>query len=155
VVTHQFYQKGFQMKHKKSLFHILQITIFILTMGLSISAEAGEVTWHDYEKGLALGKSDNKKIMVNFYADWCGYCTKMEKETFAAAKVADYLNANFISIRINSDKNKQLAKGYNVTGLPSTWFLAENGDRIGNRPGWITADKFLELLEYVHTEGYK
>jgi thioredoxin-related protein len=79
----------------------------------------------------------------------------MEKETFAAAKVADYLNANFIAIRINSDKNTQLSKDYNVTGLPSTWFLTENGDRIGNRPGWIKADKFLELLEYVHTEGYK
>ena len=124
-------------------------------MGFSISAEANEIIWHDYESGLALGKSGHKKIMVNFYADWCGYCEKMEKETFAATKVADYLTANFISIRINSDKNTQLAKAYSVTGLPSTWFLTETGDRIGNRPGWIKADKFLELLEYVHTEGYK
>ena len=143
------------MKHKKSLFHILQITFFILAMGFSISAEASEIIWHDYENGLALGKNSQKKIMINFYADWCGYCVKMGKETFAATRVADYLNANFISIRINSDKNAQLAKAYKVTGLPSTWFLTETGDRIGNRPGWIDADKFLELLKYVHTEGYK
>jgi len=137
------------------MIYILLITFCIMTTGFSAIAAANEIKWHDYEKGLALAKSSNKKIMINFWAAWCGYCTKMEKETFRAAKVADYLNANFISIRINSDKNRKLAKAFNVTGLPSTWFLAENGDRIGNRPGWVKADKFLELLEYVHREKYK
>ena len=126
-----------------------------MTTGVSIKAAAGEINWYDYEKGLTLGKNSNKKIMINFYGEWCRYCKKMEKETFAAAKVADYLNANFISIRINTDKNRELAKTFNVTGLPSTWFLTENGEKIGNRPGWVKADKFLELLEYVHAEKYK
>ncbi|MBW2593198.1 MAG: thioredoxin fold domain-containing protein [Deltaproteobacteria bacterium] len=143
------------MTKKKSIFHIVRITFFILTIGFSITAAASEIKWHDYEKGLALGKDSNKKIMINFYGEWCRYCKKMEKETFAAAKVADYLNANFISIRINSDKNENLVRAFKVTGLPVTWFLTENGDKIGNRPGWVKADKFLELLEYVHTEGYK
>jgi len=143
------------MTHKKSIFHVLLITFFILTNVFSIAASAGEIIWHDYEKGLALGKSSNKKIMINFYADWCGYCKKMEKETFGAAKVADYLNANFIAIRINSDKNMELARAYHVTGLPVTWFLTENGDKIGNRPGWMNAGTFLDLLEYVYTDSYK
>jgi len=143
------------MTHKKSIFHVLLITFFILTNLFSITASAGEIIWHDYEKGLALGKSSNKKIMINFYADWCGYCKKMEKETFGAPKVADYLNANFIAIRINSDKNMELARAYHVTGLPVTWFLTENGDKIGNRPGWMNAGTFLDLLEYVYTDSYK
>ncbi len=137
------------------MIYILLITFCIMTTGVSIKAAAGEINWYDYEKGLTLGKNSNKKIMINFYGEWCRYCKKMEKETFAAAKVADYLNANFISIRINTDKNRELAKTFNVTGLPSTWFLTENGEKIGNRPGWVKADKFLELLEYVHAEKYK
>ena len=35
-------------------------------MGFSISAGASEIIWHDYENGLALGKSSQKKIMINF-----------------------------------------------------------------------------------------
>ncbi|MBW2593680.1 MAG: thioredoxin family protein, partial [Deltaproteobacteria bacterium] len=124
------------MIHKKSILHVLVITFFVLAIGFSVTAAASEVIWNDYEKGLALGKSSNKKIMINFWAEWCGYCKKMEKETFREVKVADYLNANFISIRINSDKNKKLARAFKVTGLPVTWFLTENGDKIGNRPGW-------------------
>ncbi|OQY04691.1 MAG: hypothetical protein B6I22_09050, partial [Desulfobacteraceae bacterium 4572_123] len=98
------------MTHKKSMIYILLITFCIMTTGVSIKAAAGEINWYDYEKGLTLGKNSNKKIMINFYGEWCRYCKKMEKETFAAAKVADYLNANFISIRINTDKNRELAK---------------------------------------------
>jgi len=143
------------MTYKKIIFHVFLVTFFILAIGFSITTAAAEVVWHDYEKGLALGKDSNKKIMINFYGEWCRYCKKMEKETFAAAKVADYLNTNFISIRINSDKNKNLVRAFKVTGLPATWFLTETGDKIGNRPGWLDADKFFELLKYVHTEGYK
>lgn len=145
------------MIHKKSILHVLVITFFVLATGLSAATAAGEVVWNDYDNGLGLGKNSQKKIMINFWAKWCGYCKKMDKETFRAAKVVDYLNANFISIKINlnSDENKKLARAYQVNGLPATVFLAENGDKIGTRHGWVKADKFLELLEFVHTEGYK
>jgi hypothetical protein len=38
--------------------------------------------------------------------------------------------------------------------LPSTWFISENGDKIGNRPGYIASDEMLKILKYIGTDSY-
>jgi len=118
-------------------------------------AKSDIIKWYGYEEGIARGKKEKKKIYINFYADWCHYCKVMEKETFRNNSVVGYLNDNFVAIRINSDKNKKLAQNYQVTGLPSNWFLSESGDNIGNQPGYLPPDMMLPLLKYVHTDSYK
>ena len=39
-------------------------------------------------------------------------------------------------------------------GLPSTWFISEDGNRIGNRPGYIASDEMLKILKYIGTDSY-
>ena len=58
-------------------------------------------------------------------------------------------------IKVNSDREQSIARKYNVRGLPSTWFLSENGDRIGNRPGYIPADEMLQVLKFIGTDSYR
>jgi thioredoxin-related protein len=78
----------------------------------------------------------------------------MEKETFQNSAVIAYINRNFVPVKVNSDKEHQTAIAFNVTGLPSTWFLSENGDRIGNRPGFIPAKEMLSILKYIQSDSY-
>jgi thioredoxin-related protein len=78
----------------------------------------------------------------------------MEKETFQDPTVIAYVNRNFIPISVNSDKEQKIAAKYNVRGLPSTWFISENGDKIGNRPGFIASDEMLKILKYIGTDSY-
>lgn len=113
------------------------------------------VRWYSYDEGMAIGKDKKKKIFLSFYADWCGYCKQMEKTTFADKSVVSYMNENFVSIRINADKELKLASTYNVRGLPDTWFLSENGEQIGSQPGYIEPDTMLPLLKYIHSDKYQ
>jgi thioredoxin-related protein len=127
---------------------------FFLAVPLSAMA-ANAITWYGYDKGLSLAKEKKKKIYINFHADWCGYCRKMEKETFVDSKVISFLNDNFISVRINSDKEPKLSQKFNVRGLPANFFLTDQGEPIGNQPGYLDVKNFLNVLNFVKDEKYK
>lgn len=118
------------------------------------SRSGGGIQWSSYTEGRQRGEAENKKVFLVFNADWCRYCLQMEKETFQDPTVIAYVNRNFIPISVNSDKEQKIAAKYNVRGLPSTWFISENGDRIGNRPGYIASDEMLKILKYIGTDSY-
>jgi thioredoxin-related protein len=118
-------------------------------------AQSTGVTWYGYDEGMALGKTNGKSILINFYADWCGYCRKMDKEIFSKSDAADFINQNFVPIKINADNEKQLAQAYRVSGLPSTWFLDENGEEILNLPGYLPKEMFTSYMKFVQTESYQ
>jgi len=135
---------------------LISIAVFCMVLvGLSTASASDEINWHDYTEGLALAKQEGKKIFVHFYADWCAYCEKMEKETLKNSAVIDYLNQNFIPVRVNSDKDRDLARNYYIRGLPSTWFVSESGEKISSLPGYISAEMLLNALEFIHTDSYK
>lgn len=133
------------------------IAAFVLVLFLlaPLPSSAASITWNSYDKGLALAKEKKKKIYINFHADWCGYCKKMEKETFVSPKVIAYLNEHFIAVRVNSDKEPVTARKYNVRGLPANFFLTDQGEVIGNQPGFLDEKMFLQILSFVKDEKYK
>jgi thioredoxin-related protein len=136
----------------------LALTLTLLTGNVdSVASQAGDggIQWLSYAEGRQRGEAENKKVFLVFNADWCRYCLQMEKETFKDPTVIAYVNRNFVPIIVNSDKEQKIAAKYNVRGLPSTWFISENGDRIGNRPGYIASDEMLKILKYIGTDSYR
>jgi thioredoxin-related protein len=123
--------------------------------GSSTFASLEVVRWYGYQEGLTKAKSENKKIFLNFNADWCTYCKKMENETFKNASVVSFLNANFIPITVNSDKESKIAADFRVKELPTNWFLSEHGKRISRLPGFVSARDLLPLLKYIQSDSYK
>ena len=133
----------------------LTVIIFILsTLSFSFASSKG-IKWYTYKQGIDLNKKEGEKIFLYFYADWCTYCKKMEKETFNDDSVVSYLNENFIPIKVNSDRDIKTALDFGVKGLPSTWFIEGDGERISNRTGFIEADTLLNILKYINTDSYK
>ncbi len=116
---------------------------------------AGPIKWYSYDEGMALGKRQGKKMYIYFWAEWCTFCKKMEKETLNKSLVSSYLNKNFISIKVNSDKERETASLYYVRGFPTSWFLTEDGQKISNLPGYVPPDMFLRILEFIHSDTYK
>ncbi len=133
-------------------FFIFSFLILLIANNLAAS---GDIKWYTYEEGMALGKDENKKVFLYFWTEWCPNCKKMEKKTFQDASVIAYLNKNFISIRVNSDKQRDIAAIYGVRGVPDNWFIAENSEAISNQPGSIPAKMFLPLLKFIRTDNYK
>lgn len=118
-------------------------------------ASSDSINWYTYDEGIVLRKIEKKKIFLHFWAEWCKYCAKMAKVTFKDPKVITYLNKNFISIKIDIEKEHKIASNYNIIGLPVTWFISENGEEISDLPGYVPPEKLIEILKYVHTDSYK
>jgi thioredoxin-related protein len=124
--------------------------VVLLAGGASSGPAAAEkIEWHAYQAGIARSGMEKKKVFLHFYADWCAYCVEMEHKTFQNPTVIATLNRNFISIRVDSDREKEIAALFRVKGLPDTWFLAENGDIIGHRPGYIPVEQLMAILNGV------
>ncbi|WP_020587468.1 thioredoxin family protein [Desulfobacter curvatus] len=121
----------------------------------SSMAASQNISWNDYTPGLALAGKEGKNIFLYFHADWCGYCTKLKKETFTDDRVKAYLNDNFVSIGVNTDKREKLARQWGVRGLPTLWFLEPDGTKINSLPGFANADQLFSILQYIHTQSYK
>lgn len=125
------------------------LLLALLTGGLNCAAAADRIEWHSYDDGMARSKFEKKKVFLYFYAEWCAYCRDMDLKTFKDPGVIGVLNRNFIPIRLDSDREQAAAALFRVKGLPDSWFLAESGDVIGHRPGFIPADQLMKILEVV------
>jgi len=147
--------KNITIRIKKTYRGLGYLILGGLLLLIPAHAMAGNVVkWYPHDEGLVLAKIENKKPFVHFWAEWCGYCKKMEKETFGAAAVIAYLNANFIPIKVNTDRERQTAAKYNIRPIPDNWFLASSGERISNQPGFIEPRIFIKILEYIYTDSY-
>jgi len=118
-------------------------------------AASNDIAWNDYTPGMALAGEEGKNIFLYFHASWCGYCTKLKKETFSDDRIKAYLNDHFVSIGVDTEKREKLAQQWGVRGLPTLWFLEPDGTKINSLPGFVDADQLLSILQYLHTQSYK
>ena len=138
----------------KTLFIAAALLAMICIVQPAPAADADGIRWYSYEEGMALGKSNPKKVFINFFAKWCGFCRRMDKETFTDKVVVDYLQENFIAVKVDVDKERNVAAQYNISPLPDTWFVSEKGEAIGNRPGYMSAEELLPVLQFIKTDSY-
>ena len=143
------------MKQLPILYTVLMIVLFSTIFGTTLHASpANLIRWYPHDEGMALGKAEAKKVFINFYATWCQYCRKMDKKTFTAPEIVSFLNENFISIKVDVEQERQVASLYNISPLPDTWFISETGEGIGNKPGYMSAEDLLPVLQFIHTGSY-
>jgi thioredoxin-related protein len=129
---------------------VLLITLYLTVWFVNLASASDSIKWHSYEEGKVLAKIEKKKVFLHFYADWCGFCLKMAKETFRDGTVVSNLNKNFIAIRVDFDKEFATVEKYGVQGLPSNWFLTEMGQPIISIPGYIAPEALLSLIKEVN-----
>ncbi|MBT8195205.1 MAG: DUF255 domain-containing protein, partial [Bacteroidia bacterium] len=63
----------------------------------------GQINWMTIQEAAAAFNNEPRKIFVDVYTDWCGWCKKMDATTFKDADVADYINNNFYAIKLNAE----------------------------------------------------
>ena len=67
-----------------------------------------EVQWHAFDEGVSQALSQGKHIMVDIYTDWCGWCKKLDRETYADYGVRDILAESYISVKLKGDSGRKL-----------------------------------------------
>lgn len=135
---------------------IVFIVLLWLAPACSESGSSTEsVKWTSYNEGMLAAENEGKKIFLSFYADWCTFCAKMDKETFKEPAIAAYLNQHFISIRVDTEKEADIARKHFVRGLPMTWFMEPDGEKISSLPGYIPPEMFIQILKFIESDSYK
>lgn len=115
-----------------------------------------------FNEGLDKAAKENKNMIVDFYTDWCHWCKVMDEKTFSNDSVAKKLSERFITVRINAEdpnesatfkgrtfNNIELTRAFQVTGFPSLAFISPEHEVITVMPGYIPAEQFSYILDYV------
>ena len=126
----------------------------VIVFALNADVQAGsDLKWKSFKQYANQGNSDGKIIYIHFWATWCQYCHKMEKDTFGNPKVVAALNKDFYPIRVNTDKEPLIAGVFGVRGLPYNLFLTEDGKILAHRPGYVSPKTFLKILFAVNEQA--
>ena len=156
------------------------IFLFILAPffgNLSSTDSDMDVKWISWEEAVELNAAAPKKIFIDVYTDWCGWCKRMDKTTFKDPEVMKSLNGSFYAVKLNAEQKEdiifqgntfkfvksgrrgshQLAQALlnGKMGYPSFVILDEEFKRIMISPGFKTPDKLLTELKFAKEEKYK
>ena len=115
---------------------------------------AAKLKWEEYKEGLLRGKKENKKILIKFHADWCTYCTAMERSTFSDPAIVAYINKYFVPVEVDTDRNKGLAIRYHVSSLPLSLFLKPSEEQIFSLPGFVPPKMYMKFLKWIAEDAY-
>jgi len=104
-----------------------------------------------YTQALDEARAGNRLVMLDVYTDWCGWCKKLDRETYGDVRVAAALK-NVISIRVNAEKGgESVAAKYGVRGFPTVLFLSASGDVVRKVEGYVDADEMLRIVASLRT----
>lgn len=113
-------------------------------------------TMEELDRMQANAQQAGKPVVVDFYADWCLDCKRMDRTTFKDPSIAAQMTDTFDSIKIDiSDPNDEfgraLRKRFSVFGPPALLFFDRNGNISANSPvyGYLDVDELTALLAQV------
>ena len=133
------------------------------------------------EKNIKKNKvKEDKLIIVDFYTDWCGWCKRLDNETYRNAEVAALMNTYFYPVKFDAESRDSLnfagvpykfkpsgSRGTNEfaltmasrpggrIGYPTITIISPMGEKIVVEAGYKNADKMKLFLLYYGEGHYK
>lgn len=125
---------------------ILPIFAFLLLNTSSLHAQG--LIWRSWEAALDEAKRTDKMIMMDVIRDNCRYCIKMEKNVFDDAKMAAYIEKNFIPVKLNLSE-RALPMGLKVEMTPTFFFFTADKKLLKKITGSWNQMDFYEFTEKI------
>lgn len=157
---------------------ILIIVALMMSVGFAQAQE--KIHWMDFEEAVKACKTTPKKMFVDVYTDWCGWCKRMDQTTFADTAVARYMNENYYAVKFDAERTDtvtfygqdfvyvpnptagkkgihQLAAAMlqSKMSYPSYVIFNEELKIIQIIPGYQEKDNFLPILKFFGEDAFK
>lgn len=94
----------------------------------------------------AEAKARKTFVLVDAYADWCGWCKKLDAETLSDPGVQARLR-EFTLLKLDTDRHPDVAGKYGISGLPTTLVLDAGGKVVLSQAGFMMPKEYLQLLD--------
>jgi thioredoxin-related protein len=107
-------------------------------------------------------------LLVDVYTDWCGWCKKMDNETFTDPKVVEYINSKFYAVKLNAEDTKrtfefmgrtyneaQMAAAMRVNSYPNFVIIEPKLQNIAQLPGYRQPVEFLAALNDLIEKAFR
>lgn len=156
-------------------------SIFVLVLGISLSLlsqDNSKVKWYTFEQAVELAKENPKKLFIDVYTDWCGWCKTMDQTTFQHPVIARYLNEKFYPVKFNAESTKPIkfaGKTFINDGAgkqrsshqlaiallqgkmsyPSVAYMNEDLQLLTAVPGYYPPENMEPILKFFGEDRYK
>ena len=142
----------------------------VLVLALTSKAEAQResIKWISWESAQDLVKKEPKKLIVDLYTDWCGWCKRMDASTFQDPRIVIKFNAEQTQDIIFKNKSYKFiprgTRGYHELAVeiangqlsyPTVVFIDEDLNTLQPIPGYWDADDFEMISNYFGGNFYK
>jgi thioredoxin-related protein len=156
------------------------MSFILISAMLVVGATSGPETtvkWMTFERAVEKSKVEKRKIFIDVYTDWCGWCKVMDKNTFSEPKIAKLLNEEFYPVKFDAEQRENVVfsgttfkfvpsgnKGYhelaaallnNKMSYPSVVFLDEEFRMIQPLAGYQRPEEFHKVIQFIGEDHYK
>lgn len=152
---------------------VITATRFASQPAVLAVSDTKPVEWISIEEAEKRMAKEPRKILVDVYTDWCGWCKKMDKATFANPEVAAIISQKFYAVKFNAEGTDNIIfnnKVYKFDGrvhdlakvflngrmaYPTVAYLNEKLEVITPVPGYYGPDEYKKILTYFGDNIYK
>jgi len=154
---------------------------FALLLLLSLTAISNaqeKIQWMSIEEAyaLTLTEASPKKIFIDVYTDWCGWCKRMDKATFQNPEVAAYMNEHYYNVKFDAEQKESIDmlgntfkfipqgnRGYHELAAallngkmsyPTVVFMNPKFEMLSPVPGYQEAGPFMNIAKYFGDNIY-
>ena len=133
-----------------------KLLLILLCLPLIGFGQSQEIIWEEnLDSAFNLASLSNKIIMIEFMAEWCPPCKRMEKETFSNDKIINKSN-EFIFVKVDVDKHQDIAKEYKRNakkyggiGIPNILFIDKDKNIVYQTVGFLNANQLITVMDSV------
>lgn len=159
-------------------FSIVIIVLLTSLFSNTIKSQNKDVNWLTIEEAVNKLEDDPRKIFVDIYTDWCGFCRRMNNNTFSHPVIIEILNNKFHPVKLNAEQEEPIefqgreyinenpgerrsAHNFAVALLqgqmsyPSFAFFDEELNLITALPGYKAPEEFEPILIFFYNDEYK
>ncbi len=149
----------------------------ILPLLSVINPVSGQINWLSWEKAQEKNQKAPRKIIVDVYTQWCGWCKKMDKETFVQPEICDYINKHYYAVKFDAGSTADIelkgkvykyiktSKGgyhelaseimFGKMSYPTIVFMDEDFKILQPIPGYKDPHALDKIMKYFAEDYYK